>query len=742
MTEGERKITTDVDTASATISCCMGANIYGGKYWFSEHDDQLAESVRWLLDDPVFYQKQHTRPEAGMHLEVRLQRDREMCLVRYKNNRTQCLQLLRFDATHVQFKFVWPESTGWGTTTFLLDDDASELPHALATDGGTQWNRLLLNNSARGQHLSHGRNLSAAFPVKIYLGFGKKYFKEGSEGKSFPGKMSSLLDVLKHPSYQSVFDGFQTIALIYNNTLDKIDFQKFHFGKDDVEKFLFDIEDEMYKVAHHLLSGNCGEGKYFILQNWEGDNLAKLHKLSKDDATKKDMVVTHMMWWFAARQRGVARARRDVERHCSVVLHAVEVNKVAARAKGEKKFCLAGDMLGLLPALDAVSYSFWEWGDKTDLGVGEKSLKLCVPFLREQFKHQSDYGKMHMPGGVYIGEFGAHWGRQVRAIEHFRQVFQELNVPLAFFWNCYNNSTGNNPDKQDYRRYCLRDRKGRECPTLDAIVSSATSTQVRVFDLGGSGLKTATCICFSDNSLEMSQVQNLERVPVDKRVYEWVRKIIPSFSAEKNGGVFKFGASLAGLDKLWEDKTVHEQDTPSFEQLIRAGTSSGGPGVARLSDGTAHLKASKLMMKLANDATYPLCNIALGTGIAIKLTNSKGEIRIDDEMTQFFGTEEHWNFRVDCEGREKPMYKAFGGDFDGARGNTARQTARWVRFIEGRLAERFTVMGWTLPVCYTFTGGVAEKSSLVAKLQEQGLPIRKGPHNAGLLGAALAALGH
>jgi len=124
----------------------------------------------------------------------------------------------------------------------------------------------------------HGRNLSAAFPVKIYLGFGKKYFKEGSEDQAFPGKMSSLLEVLQHQSYQSVFDGFQTIALIYN-THDKTDFKKFHFGKDDVEKFLLDVEEEMYKVAHHLLSGNCGEGKYFILQNWEGDNLATTSSL-------------------------------------------------------------------------------------------------------------------------------------------------------------------------------------------------------------------------------------------------------------------------------------------------------------------------------------------------------------------------------------------------------------------------------------------------------------------------------
>ena len=108
-------------------------------------------------------------------------------------------------------------------------------------------------------------------------------------------------------------------------------------------------------------------------------------------------------------------------------------------------------------------------------------------------------------------------------------------------------------------------------------------------------------------------------------------------------------------------------------------------------------------------------------------------------MRRFFGREDSWNFQVECEGQEKPMYEAFGGNFDGGRGQTARQTARWVRFIRGRLAERFTAMKWTPPACYTFTGGVAEHSRLVAELQEQGLPILKGPSNAGLVGAALEA---
>jgi len=284
---------------------------------------------------------------------------------------------------------------------------------------------------------------------------------------------------------------------------------------------------------------------------------------------------------------------------------------------------------------------------------------------------------------------------------------------------------------------------------MDQRVTAATLFQgetkeqrytVRVFDLGGSGLKTALADFSHDGLPVLGPVRNLGKVPVGKDVYKWVREKIPTFSAEKNSGEFKFGASLAGLDKLWEDKQVHERGT--FEQLVRADAIHHGPGVKVLSDGKAHLIASKHMVPQVA-YMYPLCNIALGTGIAINLTNSHGEIRIGDEMTQFFGRKDHWNFPVECEGREKPMYEAFGGNFDGARGNTARQTARWVRFIEGRLAERFTVMGWTLPVCCTFTGGVAEKSSLVAKLQEhfaQGLPIYKGPDNAGLLGAALHSI--
>ena len=259
---------------------------------------------------------------------------------------------------------------------------------------------------------------------------------------------------------------------------------------------------------------------------------------------------------------------------------------------------------------------------------------------------------------------------------------------------------------------------------------------MRVFDLGGGGLKTALAGFSHDGLLVLEAVRNLGKVPVDKKVYKWVREKIPTFSAEKNsGGAIKFGASLAGLDKLWVDKQEHEMGT--FEQLVRADASHRGPGVTRLHDGTAHLTASKHMVP---EVAYPLCNVAIGTGITIDLTNSSGEIRNENEMRRFFGREDSWNFQVECEGQEKPMYKAFGGNFDGGRGQTARQTARWVRFIRGRLAERFTAMEWTPPACYTFTGGVAEHSRLVAELQEQGLPILKGPSNAGLMGAALAAL--
>ena len=97
--------------------------------------------------------------------------------------------------------------------------------------------------------------------------------------------------------------------------------------------------------------------------------------------------------------------------------------------------------------------------------------------------------------------------------------------------------------------------------------------------------------------------------------------------AEQASG-WRFGASLAELGKLWSDKTKREGG--GFSSLVAV------PGVTCVGDGRAHTLACKAMPA----ALFPLCNIAIGTGVAVTLTNSKGEVRSGSEMIKLFGVEE------------------------------------------------------------------------------------------------------
>lgn len=150
-------------------------------------------------------------------------------------------------------------------------------------------------------------------------------------------------------------------------------------------------------------------------------------------------------------------------------------------------------------------------------------------------------------------------------------------------------------------------------------------------------------------------------------------------------------------------------------------------------------------------ALFPLCNIAIGTGVAVTLTNSKGEVRSGSEMIKLFGVEEVWNFQVEREGSKGPgdLWKVLGGDHEGDVRAAIDPDAAQQRQAERcrRLLFRLHVlaqgMQWTPPRSYCFTGGVMENTDLVPRLQGGALPdgavVLAGPFNAGLVGAAIAA---
>lgn len=92
-------------------------------------------------------------------------------------------------------------------------------------------------------------------------------------------------------------------------------------------------EREIYELAKHLLETYRDRDVTFILQNWEGDWMfrggAREAWRNKDFVGGQvDLRAKTMINWFAARQRGVEKARAEVKATRCRVWHAAEVNRV------------------------------------------------------------------------------------------------------------------------------------------------------------------------------------------------------------------------------------------------------------------------------------------------------------------------------------------------------------------------------------------------------------------------------
>ena len=113
--------------------------------------------------------------------------------------------------------------------------------------------------------------------------------------------------------------------------------------------------DQMYRLAKFLLTTYAGTGKTFILQNWEGDHL--LRQGLPADADPDPVRIQGMIDWWNARQDGVEQARREAGSHGVRVLHAAEVNLLAAAMAG--KVTATNNVIPHTHC-DLYSYSSWD----------------------------------------------------------------------------------------------------------------------------------------------------------------------------------------------------------------------------------------------------------------------------------------------------------------------------------------------------------------------------------------------
>jgi len=278
---------------------------------------------------------------------------------------------------------------------------------------------------------------------------------------------------------------------------------------------------------------------------------------------------------------------------------------------------------------------------------------------------------------------------------------------------------------------------------------SSQRTYVRVYDLGGSGLKTAL-LSFDKSTQTMTWIEpksQLGKCPDYMEPDLWIRsrmqELLNKKLDEEIRSGYEFGFSLAGLNKLRRSKPL---STTNLSLLFRLPHDK----VRCIDDGAAHLVAS--LNTLKDLPKGPIWNFSIGTGVGTAFTDSNHTIRNLSDLFKFFGCAP---WMVTEPGTGLGVWKACGSQFgfdqivannSGVADESAflEFASRWKAYIQSQVlgADKTGSLdkSWGIPTAIVFTGGFIDTygNRLVDKLHELKItiPVYTGPKNAGLLGAA------
>ncbi len=242
----------------------------------------------------------------------------------------------------------------------------------------------------------------------------------------------SLAQLAQTAPYQVFFNApFQTYVLTAYSFA----------NNDNVSAFASDTnaaaaeEQEFYDLTRYLLTTYAGTGKVFILKHWEGDSIGT--RLNWGASIPPNMV-TAMITWLQARQRGVARARQDVGAVSGVgVFTAVEVNRVFDFSEQG----LTRVVNAVLPKINAdlVSYSSY---DSTLRGSDPTStaaaMNQALQVIDQYAPDPLGLGKRR----IFISEFGLFETERSDALWRAQAILdtaKSSGLLSAFFWQLYDN---------------------------------------------------------------------------------------------------------------------------------------------------------------------------------------------------------------------------------------------------------------------------------------------------------------
>jgi hypothetical protein len=222
-------------------------------------------------------------------------------------------------------------------------------------------------------------------------------------------------------------------------------------------------QEQMYRLAKHLLVTYAHTNKTFVLQNWEGDHLL-FHGLA--GAAPGEVRIQGMIAWWNARQDGVRQARKEVGELGVQVLHAAEVNFLGRAMKGE---VTATNNVLPFTRCDLYSYSSWD----LDFTPGE--LTRALDYLESKAPDSRRFGRRNL----YLGEFGMakdHGAPEGERFERIRQMMEAAlgwGVRYAVYWQVFCNEPlqaySGRPRNRDLRGFWLVRPDGGRAPMWETL---------------------------------------------------------------------------------------------------------------------------------------------------------------------------------------------------------------------------------------------------------------------------------
>ena len=283
--------------------------------------------------------------------------------------------------------------------------------------------------------LEFGTNICKLWLDSIEL---QRLYGFNSDWSALPRKFRPI-DIVKHPYFDEVFHlPFSTIVLETTRLTGVRPYNSpdncfINTPDDDFSEY----EEMFEELTEYFYKRFSKRPVTFILQNWEGDwlfngeTVTTWNQQMLDDLPRRIDCYTR---WFAARQRGVEKARKRFANDKSVacrVLHAVEVNRVLTLLEGTPTLTQ-----WVLPNIkpDMVSWSAYDgMGSAEDLWHG-------IELIRHYMKHS---GFLPEPT-LMVGELGfPERGKTKEEIVDFWDrslaVFFAQNIPLIFVWELFCN---------------------------------------------------------------------------------------------------------------------------------------------------------------------------------------------------------------------------------------------------------------------------------------------------------------